>query len=156
MVICFGFIFVLIIPNIKEYRVKKSEYRNEFALFEKAQKRYKEKRGELSRLKSENLKILVNFTNSFSEEKFLKYCEKFFSNVSLKKTGSKNHKKNFILYELNVSSRLSTPTNFYNFLDSLNRYENIIETDFPIELKAKNNLISATFKIKVYELNSSR
>ena len=70
----------------------------------------------------------------------------------MEKQGKSEFEKDFTLYELTVTSQLETPVQFYSFLESLNRYEAVVRTDFPIQMWTEEGKIHAVFNIKVYEL----
>jgi len=156
IVITFGLIFTLVIPSVKEHRVLKAEHKRVMVHKTRVENLYLEREAELSKLKSDNAHSIKAFKHTFSQEEFLNYARTFFSDVHLNQISQSGFQKEFTEYELNVTSSLKTPTNFYTFLEGLNRYSNIIQADFPIHLEAtgKDN-ITSTFKIKVYDLNAT-
>lgn len=156
IVITFAFIFLLIVPNVKEHRVLQAEHKRVLVHKTRVENLFLEREAELSKLKAENLHAIKAFGHMFTPNEFIAYAQKFFTNVSLVKVTKSDYKKEFVEYELNVTSTLKTPTNFYNFLEGLNRYSNIVQADFPIHLEANGQTISSTFKIKVYDLNATK
>jgi len=156
IVITFGLIFILIIPSVKEHRALKAEHKRVLVHKTRVENLYLERESELSKLKSDNAHSIKAFKHTFLKEEFLTYARTFFSDVHLSEISKSDFQKEFTEYELNVTSSLKTPTNFYTFLEGLNRYSNIIQADFPIHLESntKDN-ITSTFKIKVYDLNAS-
>ena len=156
ILIAFAFIFLMIIPNVKEHRVLQAEHKRVLVHKTRVENLYMERETELSKLKAENAHIIEAFKHPFTEAEFLRYAQKFFTNVSLMEVTKADYKKEFVEYELNVTSTLKTPTNFYNFLEGLNRYSSIVQADFPINLESDKQSISSTFKIKVYDLNATR
>lgn len=154
LVVTFSLIFVLIIPNIKEHRLQKTEYKRVLVHKTRVENLFLEREGELSRLKSENGNVLLAFAHTFSQDELIAYARKFFTEVHLVKVSEATFQKEFQEYELNVTSALKTPSNFYAFLEGLNQYRNIVQADFPIHLESmgKEN-ISSSFTIKVYDLN---
>lgn len=156
IVITFTFVFVLIIPNVKEHRILQAEYKRVLVHKTRVENLFLEREAELSKLKAENVHIMGAFKHPFTQEEFIRYAGTFFKQVSLTEVTKSDYKKEFIEYELNVTSTLKTPTNFYNFLEGLNRYTSIVQADFPIHLESGKESISSTFKIKVYDLNATR
>lgn len=156
MVITFTFVFLMIIPNIKEHRVLQAEYKRVLVHKTRVENLFFEREAELSKLKAENVHIISAFKHPFTQQEFVRYAGKFFAQVSLMEVTKSEYKKEFIEYELNVTSMLKTPTNFYNFLEGLNRYDSIVQADFPIHLESSKESITSTFKIKVYDLNTTR
>lgn len=156
IVIVFSMVFLMIIPNVKEHRVLKAEHQRVLVHKTRVENLYLEREAELSRLKIENANVLKAFMHIFTEEEFTKYAGTFFTHAHLTKVSKSEYKKEFTEYELNVTSSLKTPTNFYNFLEGLNRYSSIVQADFPIHLESDKESIASTFKIKVYDLNSTQ
>jgi len=156
IIITFTFVFLLIIPNVKEHRILQAEYKRVLVHKTRVENLFLEREAELSKLKAENVHIIGAFKHPFTQEEFMRYAGKFFTQVSLMEVTKSDYKKEFVEYELNVTSTLKTPSNFYNFLEGLNRYSSIVQADFPIHLESTKESISSTFKIKVYDLNATR
>jgi hypothetical protein len=150
--IIMGLILGLVVPDIREYKSVKSDLNSEQVATQKIYEILSERENSLLNLRSQNRKILEAFAKSFDEERFKSYAGQFFEEVELKKQDKKEFKEEFTLYELTVTSKLDTPVQFYNFLESLNRYETIVRTDFPIEMWIEEGKIHAIFNIKAYEL----
>ncbi len=153
LVLTFVFVFLLIIPHIKEHRVLQAEHKRVLIHKTRVENLFLERESELLKLKTENAHVVAAFKHPFSHEEFMVYAKKFFSDVSLVEISKGDYKKEFVEYELNVTSTLKTPTNFYNFLESLNQYSSIVQADFPIHLEATKESITSIFKIKVYDTN---
>ena len=47
---------------------------------------------------------------------------------------------------------MKTPAKFYEFMDALQNYENIVKIDFPIKMRKDTKKIDATFGVKIYSL----
>ncbi len=156
IVITLCLILFFILPSIKEFRAARSTYDKANVHKIRVENILKEREGELKKLKVENRKIFEGFKHDFDEKEFVDFAGKFFSKVKLSKSTQRDYKKEFQLYELNVTSNLKTPVKFYGFLEGLNNYTNIIQADFPIELKSQNGLINSSFKIKVYKAKPER
>ncbi len=156
IVITLFMVLSVIVPNVKEYRASKVVYRKALVHKMRVDNILGDRNVEFSNLNSENRRAITSFMHKFSTDNFTKYASKFFTQVSLVKVGKKAHKKEFVEYELRVSSSLRSPTNFYLFLEGLNRYENIIQADFPILMESNLSRISSAFTIKVYDINSTK
>ena len=156
VVISMVLIFAVIVPDIKAYKQAKAEHRSQFMTTSRVENILSEKEKELKKLSSDNRKILDAFSNTFDEERFIRYSSQFFNDVTLAKVTKEEYQGEFAMYELNVSSSLKSPQNFYAFLEGLNRYENIVKADFPIEMKTDNGVIRSHFNIKVYELDKNK
>lgn len=152
IVITLSMVLFLIIPNIKDYRASKAMYKKALVHKMRVQSVLDERNSEYSKLKNDNRRSITAFMHKFSSENFIKYTQEFFDEVTLKEIERKDHKKEFTQYALSVSSSLKSPANFYIFLKGLNRYENIIQADFPIHMESNSSKISSSFTIKVYEV----
>ncbi|AFL67796.1 hypothetical protein [Sulfurospirillum barnesii] len=156
LIVTFAFIFLLIIPHIKEHRVLQAEHKRVLVHKNRVETLFLEREAQLNKLTMENTHVVLAFKHSFSPEEFIAYAKEFFTQVSLVEVSKLEYQKEFVEYELNVTSTLKTPTNFYNFLEGLNQYKNIVQADFPIHLEANKNTISSVFKIKVYDINATK
>ncbi len=156
IVITLFMILFVIVPNVKEYRSSKVVYKKSLVHKMRVENILSDRNIEYSNLNSENIRAITSFMHKFSTDNFIKYAGKFFTRVSLVEVDKKAHKKEFIEYKLKVSSSLLSPTSFYVFLEGLNRYENIIQADFPIRMEANGTKISSAFTIKVYDINSTK
>ena len=156
IVITFSIVFLMIIPNVKDHRTLQTEYKRVLVHKTRVENLYLEREAELSKLKVENDAVIKAFKHVFTQEEFITYARKFFAEVHLTQITKSEYKKEFVEYELNVTSTLKTPTNFYSFLEGLNRYSSIVQADFPIHLESGKDSITSTFKLKVYDLNATR
>ena len=156
IVMTFFMILLVIVPNIREFKASKSLNNTAFVHKIRVQNVLDDRKKEYKALNSENRRVIISFMHKFSADNFIKYASQFFTRVSLIELDKKVHKKEFVEYELKVSSSLKSPTNFYLFLEGLNRYENIVQADFPISMESNNSMISAIFSIKVYDINSTK
>ena len=156
IVVTLFMILFVIVPNVKEYRASKVVHKKAFVHKMRVENILGDRNVEFSNLNSENRRAITSFMHKFSTDNFIKYAGKFFTQVSLVEVDKKAHKKEFIEYELKVSSFLKSPTNFYIFLEGLNRYENIVQADFPILMESNASKISSAFTIKVYDINSTK
>ena len=147
-------ILVLILPNVKKYRVYRGQYNSAVVHKVRVQNVLDGRMKELKNLNIKNKKVFDSFRHEFRKDEFVTFANKFFNKVSLKEVKKSIYKKEFRIYELNVTSTLKTPVNFYKFLDGLNHYQNIIQADFPIDLKSNGKTINSTFKIKVFGLRA--
>jgi len=150
--VVFVVVFVFIVPSIKELRNAKISHTKAYGRYSYALNEQKSRENELKKLKHDNLKIIRAFETNFKADDFLKFSKKYFKQVSLSKEKSKVYKKDFTVYDFHTTSQINEPAVFYKFLTDINRYDNIIQADFPIQMKAIKNEINTTFKLKVYRL----
>ena len=156
VLVTFLIIFLFIVPSVKDLRNAKITNAKAYSRYSYARNQQKSKESELKKLKYNNLKIIRAFDTKFKESEFIKFSKKYFKEVSLKKDKSRIYKKDFIVYDFNTLSKMTDPTVFYKFLTDINRYDNIIQADFPIQMQAVGDDINTTFKLKVYRLSKNR
>lgn len=150
LVVCILLVAFLLVPNIKQYKyVKIINDKNAFNL-SKIKNIEAIQENEFNEFKSQNIKIFKAMKNTFNEDKFIKMASNYFDDVKLKKLPKIDKKENFLRYELKVVGDIHKPQNFYDFIDLVNKYENIIKIDFPIELTGTGPFISTSFNIKVF------
>lgn len=152
----FLFIFVLIfsfgvlIPEGKEYRVKRVELKKMSKELRQYENFHTETLDTLKELHSENRTIITAFDKTFKPERFEKKNRVYFSSLSLSQVGFLKVEDEFSLYEVNTTSRISSPKSFYNFLDSVNKSDWIIGINFPINFKREGEFIKSSFTMRVY------
>ncbi|QCD52044.1 hypothetical protein [Campylobacter sp. RM16192] len=152
IVVCLVMIFAFIVPNIKDYREVQYQNRIQAASVTKINQIYNSKNSKLNDIKEKDRLIFKAFDKKFSEDNFTKFAKNYFNDVKLSQINNDSNKEQFFRYELNVTSNILTPTKFYNFIDALTKYDNIIKVDFPIQMRENSGKIHTTFNIKVYGL----
>ncbi|WP_457748786.1 hypothetical protein [Sulfurimonas sp.] len=155
----FLFVFVLLfsfgvlIPKGKEYRVARQELRKETLELRKYQKFYDKTLKTLKDLQSKNRHIITAFSATFNPGRFEKQYKSFFSSLKISKISRAKDEDGFATYEVNTTSQISSPKNFYEFLDALNKSDWIIGVNFPIDFKRDGEMIKSSFTMKVYANN---
>ncbi|MBC2883704.1 hypothetical protein H7R39_10655 [Campylobacter sp. Marseille-Q3452] len=152
IIACLAMIFGLLVPSIKEYKQVKYESRMQIAASAQTQRLYDAKSKALDEIKQNDKAQLDALENKFDTDKFTQFTSKYFANVNL--SGLKEAAKNgeISVYELTVTGSMKTPAKFYEFMDALQSYENIVKIDFPIKMRKDTEKIDATFGIKIYSL----
>jgi len=144
------FSFALLIPEGKEYRNKKADVSKDMRALRKYENFRDESLAELTELKSENRNIIRAFDTEFDALRFEKLHGKYFNSFSIASKEKQDNEEEFSVYELNTTSKINSPQNFYEFLDAVNKTDWIIGVNFPIKFKRENDLIRSTFTMKVY------
>jgi hypothetical protein len=152
VLIVFFIIFVFIVPDIKRLKSAKIANKQIGNVYRHTNDILRAKTNELKGLKRRHSKIIKAFNNRFNETAFLKFSQKYFSYARLTKDKKSDYKQDFVRYSFNTVSKMSDPTVFYRFLTDINNFSNIIQVDFPIEMKAVGDDINTTFKLRVYTL----
>ncbi|MGE4511180.1 MAG: hypothetical protein AB7D43_08785 [Sulfurimonadaceae bacterium] len=146
------FSFGVLIPEGKEYRERKLELRKEYAELQRYQNFYDETFGVLKELQSENKNIIEAFDNKFDPERFRKQHASYFNSLSISQVVQLPQEEEFAVYEVNTTSHINSPTNFYEFLDSINKTNWIIGVNFPINFQREGEMIRSSFTMKVYSI----
>ncbi len=156
IVLVFFMILFVIIPNARDHKELRLVHKKAFAHNMRIENILNDRNIELSNLSIENRRTITSFMHDFSAENFIRYASKFFSEATLVQIDKKAHKEKFIVYELKVVTSIKSPTNFYQFLEGLSRYENVVQAGFPIHMESNESKISTVFTIKVFDINSTQ
>lgn len=144
------FSFAVLIPEGKDYRIKKAELKKESLELKGLNDFLIEKEVILQKLKSDNLHVIKAFGTEFDAQRFEKQHKSFFSTLKISKKSKTEDEEGFSVYEVNTTSEISSPKSFYNFLDALNKSDWIIAVNFPINFKREGEMINSSFTMKVY------
>jgi len=146
----FLFAFLGLIPKGKEYREQRMELKKSRMKLQQYQEYHDTIYAKLKDLQSKNRHIITAFENRFDAKKFQREHKNYFSSLKLSKISQEKDDGEFALYEVNTTSRISSPKNFYDFLDAVNKSDWIIWVNFPITFKRDGENISSSFTMKVY------
>lgn len=144
------FAFLLLIPEGKEYRIKKSELKKVTREFSEYKKFHDETYNMLKELQSKNQHIIRAFKTSFTPKEFQEKHKGYFSSLHISEVLQGSNDGEFRVYEVNATSKIDSPKSFYDFLEALNKSDWIIGVDFPIHFKRVDHLIASSFTMKVY------
>jgi len=153
------FSFGVLIPEGKEYRIKRIDLKKMSKELYEYQNFHDETFDTLKELQVKNRRIITAFDTIFNPMRFEKQNKQYFSALSVSELTLAGMDDGFVVYEVNTTSQISSPASFYNFLDSVNKSDWIIGINFPIHFKRDGELIMSSFTMKVYcnnkETNSS-
>ncbi len=144
------FSFLALIPQGKTYRLERLDNRANSIVLRQYQNYSDETFTRLKELQTTHRRIIVAYENEFDAERFEKNSEKFFDRLNLSKLANLPDESKFSVYEVNTSSNIDSPQSFYDFLDSVNKSDNIIGINFPINFIRKGDHIESSFTMKVY------
>ncbi len=147
------FSFLALIPEGQEYRAQRVQLQKESRELRKYQNFSDETQERLKELQSENRSVIIAFENVFSAQRFEKKHRNYFTSFNVAKQSSQTNEGEFIVYEVNTTSQISSPKGFYDFLDAVNKSDWIIGVNFPINFKRDGELIKSSFTMKVYSQN---
>ena len=150
------FSFGLLIPEGKNYRIKRVELKKAQQEYDKYKNFHDETFDTLKNLQSKNRTIITAFDRIFSPTRFEKQYKNAFSSLKLSRVSRVADEDGFSVYEVNTTSHIASPTNFYDFLDALNKSDWIIGVNFPIKFIRDGEMIKSSFTMKVYENNRDK
>ena len=150
------FAFGLLIPEGKEYRLKRIELKKAQKEYDQYQMFHDETFEKLKKLQGENRNVITAFQRVFSPERFEKQHKSHFSSLSISKIQRSKDEAGFAVYEVNTTSHISSPANFYDFLDAVNKGDWIIGINFPIKFLRDAEMIKSSFTMKVYANNKDK
>ncbi|DAB27651.1 MAG TPA: hypothetical protein CFH78_06455 [Sulfurimonas sp. UBA10385] len=147
------FSFAVLIPEGKEYRLKRTELNKESLELRQLSDFSIEKEVILQKLRSDNINVIRAFDAEFNSQRFEKLHRNFFTSLKISKRAKLEDEEGFSVYEVNTTSQISSPKSFYDFLDALNKSSWIISVNFPINFKREGEMISSSFTMRVYNNN---
>lgn len=150
--ISFGMFFTLITPSIKDFRVKNLDLKDSLTNALNYQKEYDMYHKEMVKLRDENKNTLIALDNKYVEEKIVAFISSYFPNFKIVDQKVDESHEEFIKYEFSISTTITNPAKFYELVDGLNRFSNIVEVDFPIEFNKDDKKIEHNFVLRVFEL----
>lgn len=146
------FSFKILIPEGKEYRKQKLEIAQEQKELDAYGELHQNTLETLKTLQSENRHIIEALDTKFDPQRFEKQNLEHFHSLKLSEIQKASEDQTFIVYEVNTSSKINSPTSFYKFLDAVNKSDWIIGVNFPIHFKREDDMIRSSFTMQVYAL----
>lgn len=150
------FAFVFMIPKGKEYRALRLENKKQEQELETVQLKHDRTAEKLKELQSKNRHIISAFVTPFNPERFTKLYSKEFEDLYLTELESADDNDSFRIYEVNATSKITSPQSFYNFLEGVNKSDWIIAVNFPIHFERDGERIRASFTMKVHNYSSQQ
>ena len=146
----FVFSFTTLIPEGKEYRKQRVQLLAQRKDLRRYQNFDLQTNDLLKKLQADNRHIISAFDKEFLPQRFIKKYKSSFNSLSLSKAKQLDPENGFCVYDVKTSSKISTPTIFYKFLDEINKSDWIVAVKFPIKFKRDGEVITSSFKMKVY------
>lgn len=147
-VVIFSVLFL--IPKGKEYRTLRLESKKEQQLIAQVQERYDQMNEKYKKLKGENAHTIQAFRTPFDLVKFTKNNQQDFQDLYLTEIKMAEHNGSFKVYEVNATTKITSPQIFYQFLEKINKSEWVIGVDFPINFERDGDKIKSSFTMKVH------
>ncbi|MCX6073976.1 MAG: hypothetical protein NTY39_06615 [Campylobacterales bacterium] len=152
LIIIFVFSFFVLIPKGKEYRLLRLEAMKEEKVVNQARSDYKATNEKLEKLQKNNAKTIKAYKTPFNPRKFTKVYAREFQDLFLTELSKADENGSFTVYEVNVTTKITSPESFYNFLEKINKSNWIIGVNFPIHFERDGDLIKSSFTMKVHNL----
>ena len=147
------FLFILFIsfaiPSVNYFKSANAKHSEVKSRYELVKQDHDESLQLLRQLKSNNSKVIDAFANDFDEELFLRYMNTIFDEVKFQKSKAQEG-DSYLHYELQVSTSMQTPMRFYQFLNEVSNYSNILEAQFPIEFEMVDGKLIGSFGLHQY------
>ena len=150
MIIFFVFVVAFLIPTGKQYKKDHKVYMKTIYERNRAQDQHDETMMNLKDLQEKNRQIIVAYSNMFDPDAFARQYRQYFKQLKLRSVDTKQKEDIFDIYEVKVTSDINSPTDFYEFLEAVNKSENIISVEFPIRFISDRSAIHASFRLKVF------
>lgn len=144
------FSFFLLIPKGKEYRALRLESKKEFQQLELAQHRHDLMFNRLKEMQSLNRHTMSAFETPFNPDRFERLYRKEFSDLYLTEVTTFDANGSFKVYEVNATSKITSPESFYTFVEGVNKSEWIIGINFPIHFERDGDKIRSSFTMRVH------
>jgi len=150
--VIFLFSLFILIPKGKEYRLLRLEAMKEEKVVNEARSDYKATHEKLQKLQKENAKTIKAYKTSFNPRKFTKVYAQEFQDLFLTELSKADENGSFKVYEVNATTKITSPESFYNFLEKINKSQWIIGVNFPIHFERDGDLIKSSFTMEVHNL----
>ncbi len=141
-------------PSIKEFKSTKNAYFLSEQEFENTKQTYQSILEKLTKLQNQNQKILNAFKRNFNKNNFKLFAKNYINIIKITKQNTTPYKDKFIKTSYMITAQIKSPKNFYDFVDNIKNYKNIIRVYFPIDFEKSNKEINLTFKIEHYKLTA--
>lgn len=133
--ICTLLFFYIIVPSLDSYKIKNSQLNISIERYEDLLHKYK--------ISQNNLKFQKELIQ-FDEKVFLDFAKKYFDKISLVKDEKKD---NSINYKFSIST--DNLNNFYDFIDNLGDFKNIVKFEYPLLINFNKNNIELDICVKI-------
>jgi len=144
------FSFNALIPEGKEYRLQRVQLSKEYKDLKRYQEYDAQVYDELKKLQADHRHIITAFDTPFEKQRFVKKYKDVFKTLEITSLDNNSTEDGFSVYNVKTSSKISTPTTFYKFLDEINKSDWIVAVNFPIDFQRDGDMITSTFQMKVY------
>ncbi|MDD4855345.1 MAG: hypothetical protein PHQ22_08015 [Sulfuricurvum sp.] len=151
-----AFSFFVLIPKGKEYRSLRLENKKEQRVMDTAREHYDTMEGKLQKLQEKNKETIKAYRTVFNPEKFTRLNRSQLQDLFLTEIHIADQNKSFKVYEVNATTKITSPEVFYHFLEKVNHSGWIIGVHFPVHFERDKDLIKLSFTMKVHHLSEEK
>jgi hypothetical protein len=144
------FAFFVLTPKLKSCRNLAGQQAQQSTGLSKVQLRYDRLYEQLRSLQSSNKQLLRAYEKLFDVERFIAENRQYFSLLEAKQVSPAVTEGAFVHYEISALSRMGSPKNFYDFLESLKRSGWVAGVYEPVVFEREGDQIRVTFRMKVF------
>ncbi|MFZ3053566.1 MAG: hypothetical protein WA099_09170 [Sulfuricurvum sp.] len=144
--------FVLI-PKGKEYRSLRLENKKEQTIMDTTREHYDVTEKKLKKLEEKNKETIKAYRTNFDPVKFTRLNRTQLQDLFLTELHVTDQNKSFKVYEVNATTKITSPEAFYHFLEKVNHSGWIIGVHFPVHFERDQDLIKLSFTMKVHHFS---
>ena len=148
-----AFSMFVLIPKGKEYRSLRLENKKEQAIMDMTQERYDTTKAKLQKLEEKNKETIKAYRTTFNPEKFTRLNREQLQDLFLTELHVADQNRSFKVYEVNATTKITSPEVFYHFLEKVNHSGWIIGVHFPVHFERDQDLIKLSFTMKVHHFS---
>jgi len=153
MVSIIAFSVFVLIPKGKEYRSLRLENKKEQAVIDTTREHYDLTEEKLKKLEEKNKETIKAYRSVFNPEKFMRLNRTQLQDLFLTEIHLTDQNKSFKVYEVNATTKITSPEVFYQFLEKVNHSGWIIGVHFPVHFERDKDLIKLSFTMKVHHVS---
>lgn len=147
--LCTALILFLLLPMLENYKANDLRENLQIALLNNVKAKLNASESKVQELRLENNQSLMQFENPIDSTALRELLNSHFKEVKLNRLDI-NQSEPYLQYAFKVETSIKSPKNFYDFIDALSTYKNLMKIDYPITLKAAKEAIMISFVIKLY------
>ncbi|TQR54198.1 hypothetical protein [Campylobacter troglodytis] len=148
--LCAILIVFLIIPVLRDYKRATAQLEHQRNINLDLSQKFQAAENRLNDLQFTNKDILSRLHSDFNASDFLSFLDTYFKDANLTLLPTQKDLK-YLHQDLNITGVIEKPANFYDFVDALQKYKNIIKLELPMNLQSRSDgLIDIDFAVKIY------
>jgi len=153
MVSIVAFSTFVLIPKGKEYRTLRLENKKEQTVLDTTREHYDVTEEKLKKLEDKNKETIKAYRTVFDPEKFMRLNRVQLQDLFLTEVHLADQNKSFRVYEVNATTKITSPEVFYEFLEKVNHSGWIVGVHFPVHFERDKDLIKLSFTMKVHHMS---